>query len=242
MDFRIIEPQIFPKEEIIAGVTERNQHLFLSGFSFASNEYFDEETATKHRKILAEVLGASPKDFAYLRQTHSDIIHLVDDDYQTKEGDALVTSVTGKILVVKIADCAGILLYDPVRKVVSAVHSGWRGSYKRIVQKTILTMETYYKSRPDEILVWVSPLASAERYEVGEDVARLFPKTAQRKENGTYYFDNMKEIENQLLEVGILKENIEISAECTISNLKLHSYRRDGKKSGRMACFIGMKK
>ncbi len=241
MDFRIIEPQIFPKEDIIAGLTERNQHLFPDGFSFGSTEYFDVETTTKHRQILAEVLKTTPKDFAYLKQTHSDIVHIVNRNYQTKEGDALVTTIKGKILVVKIADCAGILLYDPVRKVASAVHSGWRGSSKKIVQKSITTMEKHYKCRPEDILVWVSPLASAERYEVGEEVAKLFPKTTERRENGKYYFDNRKEIQNQLLEVGILEQNIEISTECTISNINLHSYRRDKEKSGRMACFIGIK-
>lgn len=242
MDLKIIVPRIFPANEVIAGLTERNQHIFPNGLSFAPTEYFDQDIVLKHRKLLAETLHLAPKDFAFLKQTHSDVVHIVNEDYQTKEGDALVTSLKEKILVVKVADCAGVLLYDPVGKVVAAVHSGWRGSSKKIIQKAISSMEIYFESKPEDVLVWVSPLASVEKYEVGEEVARLFPKTTFRDRNGTYYFDNRKEIQNQLLEAGILDRNIEISFECTISNINLHSYRRDKEKSGRMACFIGIKK
>ncbi|MGB9911954.1 MAG: polyphenol oxidase family protein, partial [Candidatus Kapaibacteriota bacterium] len=95
---------------------------------------------------------------------------------------------------------------------------------------------------PRNLLVYISPLASGKRYEVGEDVAKLFPLSTIPTPNGKYFFDNRKEIIYQLKETGVEEKNIEYSPLCTISNTNLHSYRRDKEKSGRMAAFIGLKK
>lgn len=238
---KVIEPKIFPKDKIIAGVTERNQQLHPIGFSFCETEAIDRTTATEHKRLLAEQLQIETRDFAFLKQIHSDKISLVDGNFKTVEGDALVTNLKGKILVVKIADCAAVLIYDPIREIVAAIHSGWRGSSKRIVPKTIEFLKSL-GSRPEDLLVYVSPLASGEKYEVGEEVARLFPQSITINSNGKYFFDNRKEIIRQLIETGVYEQNIESSELCTITNTNLHSYRRDKEKSGRMAAFIGMKK
>jgi YfiH family protein len=240
MNLSIIKPRIFPEEKIISGVTERNQHLHPFGFSFCATEAIDKETAHKHRILLAKALGVKVSDFVFLKQIHSDIIHILNDSFNETEGDALITQQAGKILVVKIADCAGVLVYDPINNVVCAIHSGWRGSSKKIVQKTIQLMQRNYGTEPEKLLVYISPLASGEKYEVGKEVALLFPNSVKEK-SGKYFFDNRKEIILQLLELGVYANNIEVSNLCTISNLNLHSFRRDKTNSGRMACFIGIK-
>lgn len=238
----IIIPSIFPQDKVIAGVTERNQHIHPLGFSFAPTDFIDEQTVRKHQQLLAEQLQIRIDDFAYLKQTHSDTIIVVDNDFHPVEGDTLITKKKGKVLVVKIADCAGILVYDPVEEIIAAIHSGWRGSSKRIVQKTLEIMIKKFSTKVENLLVYISPLASVEKYEVGEEVARLFPNTVLKFPDGKFHFDNRKEIVNQLLDLGIMLDNIEVSNLCTISNENLHSFRRDREKSGRMACFIGMRK
>ncbi len=238
---KIIKPKIFPETKVIAGVTERNQHLHPIGFSFCETDSIDHNTAFEHQKLLAKHLGVEITDFAYLKQIHSDKIIIVNEKFKMQEGDGLITNLKGKILVVKIADCAGILVYDPVNEVVSAIHSGWRGSHQEIIAKAIVLMEKNFGSKPEKLLVYISPLASVENYEVGEEVASLFPYSIVANGQGKYYFDNRKEIFRQLIGIGVKQENIEYSELCTISNLNLHSYRRDKEKSGRMAAFIGLR-
>lgn len=239
---KIITPSIFPKDKVIAGVTEKNQHIHPLGFSFAPTEHIDKETVAKHQKLLAKQLQIKDSDFAYLAQTHSDRIVIVEENFEPVEGDAMITAIKGKVLVVKIADCAGVLVYDSANEIVAAIHSGWRGSSKKIVPKTLELMLKKFGSKVENLLVFVSPLASVEKYEVGYEVASLFPNTSRKFTDGKYHFDNKEEILNQLIDFGIQPENIEISNLCTITNENLHSFRRDKEKSGRMACFIGMKK
>jgi YfiH family protein len=261
MTINLIVPNIFPKDKILAGVTERNCHIYPDGLSFGVTEHFDSQTVRKHRKLLADFLGVKVEDFVLLHQVHSDIIHIVEEmgrncygkttkhkpssfsnNLDSKfDGDALITSIKGKILGVKIADCAGILMYDIKKEIVSAVHSGWRGSAQKILPKTISKMQERFGTNPKDILVFISPVPDAQKYEVGQEVAELFPRSTVISPDGKYFFDNRKELLLQLLQSGIEERNIEISPICTISNLNLHSYRRDKDKSGRMLAFIGMK-
>ncbi|MCX7879903.1 MAG: peptidoglycan editing factor PgeF [Ignavibacteria bacterium] len=240
MELKILQPQIFPKDKIIAGVTMRNNHIHPIGLSLGISKHIDQHTFYRHKKILANYLNVSTSDFYFVHQTHSDIIHFVDGDYKTMYGDALVTNRKNKILIVKIADCAGVLIYDPKKEVISAVHSGWRGSAKNIVPKTIQYLIDNFGTKPEDLLIYISPLASAEKYTVGIEVAKIFPNSTI-KANGNYFFDNRKELLLQLKSVGVQQSNIEISPLCTISSTELHSFRRDGDFSGRMAAFIGLK-
>ncbi len=73
-----------------------------------------------------------------LDQVHSDIIHCVDAFPDGRlEGDALITSTPGLFLVIKSADCLPVLIVDEGRRVVAAVHCGWRGTQKRILEKVV---------------------------------------------------------------------------------------------------------
>lgn len=241
MEIEILQPEIFPKDQIISGVTTKNTQFKPNGLTFGRSEYVAEDVVKHNIKKLAEYLGVEDSEIKFLHQTHSDKIWLVDRNFQNAYGDALVTPQKGIILAVKIADCAGILLYDPKRKVVAAVHSGWRGSSKRILPQTIELMAKEFGTNPQDLLGYISPLASGERYEVGEEVAQLFPRSIHKNSDGKYFFDNRKELLLQFKETGVPSSNIEISEFCTIGTLSLHSYRREGKHSGRMAAFIGMR-
>lgn len=259
MKIDIITPEIFSKTKILAGVTKKNSHIYLNGLSFGVTEAFPKGVVLEHRQLLANYLGINLDDFIFLRQAHTDVVHLIDDnickDFKGEcrnencdgegfieylLGDAMITTVKNKVLAVKIADCAGILIYDTKKEVVAVVHSGWRGSSKKILLKTINHMKILFKSKPEDILIFISPVPSAEKYQVGKEVAELFPFSAIKDNNGNYYFDNRKELFLQLMEIGIPAQNIEISPLCTISDLDLHSFRRDKERSGRMCAFICM--
>jgi hypothetical protein len=151
----------------------------------------------------------------------------------------MITNIKGIVLGLSIADCGGILIYDPIAKVVATVHSGWRGSKERIVAKTIQKMIAEYKCDADNMLFYIAPSACVLCYEVGEEFDEYFPETTIRRE-GQPYFDNKTEIIKQILVEGGKRSNIEVSPICTIEDTDYHSFRRDKSDSGRMCAFIGM--
>jgi YfiH family protein len=89
-------------------------------------------------------------------------------------GDALLTDQAGILLSVRTADCLPILLVDPVRRALGAVHAGWRGGLQRIVEKTVGVMRATFGSKPRQILAAVGPGIRACCYEVGEDVVAAY--------------------------------------------------------------------
>ena len=112
-----------------------------------------------------------------MRQLHSDIIHRLEDVPREKlEGDALMTDVPGLLLVARTADCLPVLLADPARRAVAAVHCGWRGTQKRILEKTVRAMGRAYGSRPADLLAALGPCIGPACYEVGPEVREGFER------------------------------------------------------------------
>ncbi len=241
MEIEIIQPEIFPKDKIVSGVTTKNTLFEPYGLTFSVSKYVSESIVKTNIEKLASYLNINPSNLKFLRQSHSDKICIVDKNFQPTYGDALVTGYKGIVLAVKVADCAGILIFDPKNEIIAAVHSGWRGSNKRILHRTIELMHKEFGTNPQDLIAYISPLASGERYEVGEEVAKLFPRSTIKNSYGKYFFDNKRELLFQFEEIGVSRSNIEVSTLCTISSANLHSYRREGERSGRMAVFIGMK-
>jgi YfiH family protein len=112
------------------------------------------------------------------KQVHSDIIHVVDDPNKhgpaKLRGDALVTAVPGLALAVSTADCLPVLLADPENHVVAAIHAGWRGTLRRITQKTVGLMRMRFGSDPAKLMAAFGPGIQVGCYEVGMDVVDEF--------------------------------------------------------------------
>jgi YfiH family protein len=107
------------------------------------------------------------------KQVHSDIIQVVDGPAQLR-GDALVTATLGVALAVATADCLPVLLADPENRVVAAIHAGWRGTLKRITQKTVSVMQARFGSNPAKLLAAFGPGIQVCCYEVGMEVVDEF--------------------------------------------------------------------
>ena len=240
LDF--LKPSVFPEEKVIAGVTKRNLALYPeTGMSFAPAGILSLSEIEKHIGYFSEYIGIKRENIKLNHQVHETEIRIVGKDYVAKDADGMICNEAGILLVVKIADCCCVMIYDPVQQAVAALHSGWRGTYKNIVRHGIEGMKQHFGSLPGDLLVFLSPSASGERYEVGWDVARYFPESAKQLNDEKFLFDNKRELYGQLLSCGVSPQNIEVSDICTISDTNYHSYRRDGQKSGRMAAFIGLK-
>jgi YfiH family protein len=238
----ILKPSIFNPDEIISGVTKRNIKQFpKTGFSITQGEILTPEQVIEHRKILSENLGVPFRNMKFQKQVHDDNIVIVDKYINNQVSDGMICNTTGIVINVSIADCCGILFCDPVRKVVAALHSGWKGTMKNIAKKCIALLHKQFNCQPENLLVFLSPSASGEKYEVRYDVAQYFSGEVIQISSDKFLFDNRKKILKQLLSEGVMKKNIEVSEICTISNLDYHSFRRDGSKGGRMSAFIGLK-
>jgi hypothetical protein len=153
----------------------------------------------------------------------------------------MITDQPGIGLAVNIADCVPVLLFDPVKKIIAGVHSGWRGTEKKILHKTLNKLLDY-KSIPENIVAYIGPSISRNIYEVGKEVAELFDKKYIDERENKLFLDVAGINYNILLESGVKKNNIQVSELCTFAMKDiLHSYRRDGEKSGRSFALIAMK-
>lgn len=161
-----------------------------------------------------------------------------------QKADAILTNKKGLALFMRFADCVPILLFDPVMNVVGITHAGWKGTIRKIIVKTVLSMKKYYGSEPKNILAGIGPSIAAHHYEVGSNVQREVLTTLENyaskillSKNGSTYFDLWKANQLLLEEVGISK--IEKLGMCTACRTEdWYSHRAESGKSGRFGVFI----
>jgi polyphenol oxidase len=205
------------------------------------------------RKELALSCESDVTRFIFPRQTHSDrvaivtsenLIHTVDDT------DALITNEPGLFICVQTADCVPILLFDPVKKVVAAIHAGWKGTISKIAKKTVQQMSETFGCNPADIVAGIGPSIHLHAYEVGVEVvdaveASFSNSSALLKpsmNSGRAYFDLWEANQTVLMESGIPEENIELMGLCSFEQADLfYSARRDGTDTGRMVSGICLK-
>lgn len=162
--------------------------------------------------------------------------------------DALVTDQPGIMVAVRTADCVPILMYDPKRRVVAAVHAGWRGAVAGIVPKMLALLESRFGSCPEHVRISIGPSAGVCCYEVDEPVLdRLcqgFPdwkKVVRMRGDGRAHLDLKALVKEQAQALGVASKSITTVNLCTICHEDLFfSYRRDGKVNGTMISAIGL--
>lgn len=192
------------------------------------------------RNSLAQIMDLNQRDISYVKQVHSDDVSKIINNGFAGEYDGLITNIPNRILSIQVADCVPIFLYDVESHVIGLVHAGWRGTLKKIVRRAVNSMNDWFQSKPQNLEAYLGPSIHACCYEVGEEVADLFGRNSMiRKDSDNYFFDIVLANKIQLLDCGVKSENIKEADECTCcSSTNFHSYRRDGKKAGRMICFF----
>jgi YfiH family protein len=206
----------------------------------------------ENRTILSRSLNIPIIDIIFPKQVHSKNIKFLKEDFKAlgeeerkeilNDTDALITNVKGICIAIKTADCVPVLLFDPKKKVVAAIHAGWRGTVQEITALTIKMMISEAGCDPLDIFAGIGPSISPAVYEVGKEVWKQFSPEFYH-ENGAdqnkKFLNLWKANFSQLLQSGVPFENIEIAELCTYSDPSLFfSARRDGVKSGRMATGI----
>ena len=154
--------------------------------------------------------------------------------HKVPNADAVITDIPSLAIMIKQADCQGIILIDPEASVVAAAHSGWRGSVENILGETIKKMEQDFKCRPENIIAAIGPslgpcCAEFITYE------EIFPSSFEKFKVGNFNFDFWSISEMQLVGAGLLKENIEIAGICTKCRTDLFFSYRGESETGRFA-------
>ncbi|MEJ2040508.1 MAG: polyphenol oxidase family protein [Desulfosarcinaceae bacterium] len=153
--------------------------------------------------------------------------------------DALTTDKPRQALFIQVADCQPVLLVDPVRRVVANVHSGWRGSIRNIIGRTVASMQADYGCRPERILAGIGPSLGpccAEFVNYRKEIpAGFWPYRLAAD-----HFDFWRMSEDQLVAAGLERRNISQSRICTRCNQHLLFSYRGEKNTGRFAAVIGL--
>ena len=138
----------------------------------------DANLVAENRQIAAASLGVSAARLCTADQIHSSTVVFVTQPWHPSErprADAMVTRETSIALGVLTADCAPILLVEPMARVIGAVHAGWRGALAGIAGQTVRAM-TKLGAEPPRILAAVGPAIGQPSYEVGIDLHQAFLK------------------------------------------------------------------
>ncbi len=213
------------------------------GFNLSYNVKDNEEAVNENRKQFFSLFNISSNRAAFQYQIHSDIITTIKQPGYCGESDAMITNLPNIPLFAVSADCTLVFLYDFVNRAIAAIHSGWRGTKKQIVSKTVQRMEKEFNTIPGNLAAWVSPCISAKNYEVGEEVASQFDDKYIVKQDNSLYMDIAFCNIDMLINSGVKLENIDYSDVCSFAEKDLlHSYRRDGINSGRALGFIMLHK
>lgn len=232
------------------------QHCYTikNGLDFKIVE--DGESLQENYKKICKSLELNSKNIVKPHQTHTDRVERVDYVQEYDEVDGVITNKPDITLLTTSADCTSLLLFDPVKKVIGDIHSGWRGTLSKIGQKAVQKMIDEYQSNPKDIICCICPHIRKCHFEVEEDVANMFRREFEYtgrlneiieegrsiNEVQKYYIDTT--LINQLLlkEIGLKDENIIDSGICTVCNSdQFHSYRTDKEDSGRNAAIITLK-
>ncbi len=212
-------------------------------FNMSKSVGDDEKHVEENRKLFFSKLGLTLENVVIQKQIHSDIINIIEKPEENLEGDALITNKSNIGLAISTADCNNIYIYDKSKKIISAIHSGWRGTEKKIVAKTLQKLKDEFNSQPNDLIVYVGPAISQANYEVGGEVATKFDKKyyKQSEENKDKFLLDLKLANyDMLIDFGIPQNNIQLSSICSYNQKELHSYRRDKENSGRALGIIVM--
>jgi polyphenol oxidase len=228
------------------------------------------ENVQENRRRFQTAAGAEDLPLITLKQFHSDVIHVFDHAPSDPcRGDASITNHRGLLLAIQTADCVPILLVDPKKRAIAAIHAGWRGTLARIVAKTIGKMQMHFGTNPRDLLAAIGPSIGPCCYEVGTEVATQFlsqfpdapdyfdefrtgdepnpiqwlnmmPPGHQPPPKGVL-LDLRKANRSQLLAAGLRPQNIHTIDLCTACHLDLlFSYRKQGPQSGRLMSVIAL--
>lgn len=200
----------------------------------------DPQSVLRNREQTALELSVNPQRVVFMNQVHSARTRYVTEPFGADPPglDAVFTDETGLALAALAADCAPVLIADPVAEVIGAAHSGRVGTIAGVVPALVEAMGER-GADPARTIALIGPTACAGCYEVSshirDEVSAHLPEAHSNTRNGTPSVDMRAGIAAQLVKAGVA--DIRHDDRCTIESAELFSYRRE-RQTGRFAAYI----
>jgi len=205
-----------------------------------------------NRNLMTRAFGITQEALITVRQVHGSDILVIDEPNEDTshflgiESDAIITNQPGLMIGVCVADCAPILLLDPEKRVIAAVHAGWQGTASRLVAKAVDGMKFQFGCNPALLQAAIGPCISPCCYEVDGPVRQAFTQNgidwdacAELSGDGKWRLDIALANRELLVEAGVPGSAIQVSDICVSCQRELFfSYRRDSGETGRQMGFI----
>lgn len=211
----------------LGGVSEG----IYASLNLGINRGDDRKNVEENYNRVCRTLGVDREKLVFSGQVHGDVIHSVELDDIGKglnqtvdyDADGLITNIPEVTLVVFGADCLTILLCDPVKQVVAAVHAGWRGTALGITAKTVEKMVKEYGCDRENILAALGPCISKCCFETGEEVPKAMAEALgaeavpyiEELGDGKFKVDLKGLNLLWLNRSGVLATNVDVSKDCT---------------------------
>ncbi|GAB6899532.1 peptidoglycan editing factor PgeF [Kineosporia succinea] len=250
-DIPLLTWSIFDGHGVRAAVTTRDGGVSAGRYASLNLGLHvddDPEAVRVNRERAARAFGAAPHDLVFARQVHGrEVATVTEPGQQGIEADALITAETDPVLVIMVADCVPLVLFDPVRRVAAAVHAGWPGTVAGVTTATVLELQKQ-GTDPNDLLVGIGPSIAPDRYQVGDDVhVKAVEALGDRAGDvirpdgtGRWLFDLWTANIIQLTEAGVRPDAIELAGLDTGPGTPFFSHRSQG-PTGRFAALVQLK-
>ena len=207
-----------------------NIKLFLTQL----DAYWDSGYPQSRKNKIVETFSLKNRVILTPKQVHGSSVLRVTKDSRSLQCDGIIYGKdSGFVGTINVADCIPICIYDSYGENIALVHSGWRGTYKKIILNAIKLFDSMGSPRSC-LRFFLGPSIKSCCYEVEKDFSEKFKMGAVFKRNGKYFVNLSAEIKLDLEQAGISVNNIIVDNLCTYDSSKCHSFRRDGESAGRM--------
>lgn len=244
---------------VVHGLTHRVEGMGKADGNVGYSTPRDKQDAWEMRQLWCEAIGVDAGKMVLVGQVHgADVFETLPvhtgmgsspDRPQAGYADALITDQPDLVLTTLHADCQPVLLVDPERPAVAAIHAGWRGTVEDVVGATVRAMQEAYGSDPANILAYLGPGIGGCCNEVGPEVTAAWrdqasdlgplAELAVTIPSIREHLDIPRANALLLQRAGVQPEHIEISSICTkCSTDEWFSHRGQGPKTGRQASMI----
>ena len=172
------------------------------------------KNVVRNLEKVAKQINTTKQNIILLNQVHSNKVINVRDIFKIRRiGDGLITNRKKLALGILTADCAPILIFDPKKKIIAALHAGWKGAFKDIIGKTINKLNQK-GSKPKDLIAVVGPCISIKNYEVKKDFLNKFLQKSKKNikffklYNKKIFFSLNSYIKSQLINMKVKKIEI----------------------------------
>lgn len=216
---------------------------------------FGTKTEVKeNRKKIFKQFGIKPYDLIEAQQIHGTrILPLYEENTKMWRGhnvtgvDGFVMDQSSTAIMIRVADCVPLVLYDPDHHTFGAFHVGWRGAVKNMHILGLEMLTAQYDTNPRSVLAWIGPSAHKCCYHAKDKPEQSTDKDWKpfiKKRKNLWWVDIPGYIAQSLKKAGMFKKNIHQSDDCTVDSETLFSHQKiksQKEKESRFSVLVQLK-